>query len=314
MSLRLATAADAPVMLDIIHRAFSARPAVDPPAAALDETVESVVARIDTGAGLLLNLDGIDVACLLISFEDDDIPTAMVHRVSVLPGHRAQGVAAALVRAAAELVTDAGMKRLQLMARAEFPHVIEWWRSYGFEILREVELGYIMAQRLPVRIEVPSTSAMHELGRRLARVLEAGDVIVATGELGAGKTTLTQGIGAGLGVAGAVISPTFVLSRIHPSVGGVVDLVHVDAYRLNSAAELEDLDLEASLATSVTLIEWGDGLVRDLANTWLDVTIRRSDDPSDDTRVVYIAGIGERWAGVDLEAELGGGDEYHLGD
>lgn len=306
LGIRLATPADAPVMLELIHRAFSARPACDPPAQALSETLESLSSRIEQGAGVIATLDGVDVACLVISFEfGEPTPTAMLHTVSVSPQYRKNGLATNLVRATAEMLTDAGFRRLQLMARAEFPQIISWWRSHGFEISREVPLGYILALQLPLRVEVPTANDMRQLGVRLASVVKAGDIIVATGELGAGKTTLTQGIGEGMGVAGAVISPTFVLARIHRSLHGATDLVHVDAYRLGSAAELEDLDLEASMAKSVTLIEWGDGLVRDLADSWLDVTIRRSGETDDECRTVFLAGFGQRWADVDLEVELG---------
>lgn len=316
LELRLAeTEADFASMLDVIHSAFAARKPLDPPAAALTETADSLAALLKTGVGILVSDDEADVATLVLSLHDqgeapDGSPAAMLHRVSVLPGARQFGVAAVLVRAAAELAADADFTYLQLMARAELPEVIDWWRQYGFETIREVPLGYIMGRELPVPIEVPTAAAMQDLGERLARVLRAGDVIVATGELGAGKTTLTQGLASGLGVSGAVISPTFVLSRVHPGSDGP-DLVHVDAYRLSSPAELEDLDLEASLANSVTLVEWGLGFVRELTDSWLDVTIRRSDDPEDDVRTVYIAGIGDRWRGVDLKTELGSDESSH---
>jgi tRNA threonylcarbamoyladenosine biosynthesis protein TsaE len=141
---------------------------------------------------------------------------------------------------------------------------------------------------------------MHSLGRRLAALLQAGDLVLACGELGAGKTALTQGIGAGLDVEGAVISPTFVLSRVHRSRSGGPTLVHVDAYRLADLAEVEDLDLEASLADSVTVVEWGEGKAEQLADDRLDVVIVRSSDPEDDTRTVTLTGIGPRWADTDL--------------
>ncbi len=102
-----------------------------------------------------------------------------------------------------------------------------------------------------------------------------GDLVVLSGPLGAGKTTLAQGIGAGLGVRGPVTSPTFVIARVHPSLGAGPDLVHADAYRLGSRAEVDDLDLDADLATSVTVVEWGEGLVEDLAPSFLSVGIER---------------------------------------
>ena len=139
-------------------------------------------------------------------------------------------------------------------------------------------------------VEVPDADAMRALGRRLAGLLHAGDLVVLAGSLGAGKTTLTQGIGLGLGVRGPVTSPTFVIARVHP---GPVPLVHVDAYRLGSLAEVADLDLEASLSDSVTVVEWGTGLVEGLADDRLDVTLTRPSD--DETRTVTVRGIGPRW-------------------
>ena len=114
---------------------------------------------------------------------------------------------------------------------------------------------------------------MRALGRRLAPMLRPGDLIVLGGPLGAGKTTLVQGIGEGLHVRGPVTSPTFVIARVHPPLGNGPALVHVDAYRLSSPAEVDDLDLDADLERSVTVVEWGGGLVEELAASWLDVTI-----------------------------------------
>lgn len=152
-------------------------------------------------------------------------------------------------------------------------------------------------------VVVPTQSSMHALGRRLAQLLRPGDLVLACGELGAGKTALAQGIGAGLDVSGAVISPTFVLSRVHRSRCGGPSLVHVDAYRLASLAEVEDLDLEDSLADSVTVIEWGQDKAEQLSDSRLLVEIERSSDPDDETRQVRFTGIGSRWAGVDLKID-----------
>jgi tRNA threonylcarbamoyladenosine biosynthesis protein TsaE len=122
-------------------------------------------------------------------------------------------------------------------------------------------------------LSVASADDMQALGRRLAAVLLPGDLVVLSGDLGAGKTTLVQGIGSGLGVRGPITSPTFVIARVHPSLTGGPALVHADAYRLNSPAEVDDLDLDASLETSVTVVEWGGGLVEGLAPDRLDVSI-----------------------------------------
>src|SRR5690606_13669919 len=113
-----------------------------------------------------------------------------------------------------------------------------------------------LAKEVPVRATVPTPEAMRSLGERLAGLLRAGDLVILTGDLGAGKTTFTQGLGAGLGVRGDVTSPTFVISRVHPSTVGGPALVHVDAYRLGGLEELDDLDLDVSVAESVTVVEW----------------------------------------------------------
>jgi tRNA threonylcarbamoyladenosine biosynthesis protein TsaE len=154
-------------------------------------------------------------------------------------------------------------------------------------------------------VRVPTAEQMRALGRRLAGVLRAGDLVLLSGPLGAGKTTLTQGIGAGLGVRGSVTSPTFVIARVHPSLSAGPDLVHADAYRLGNRAEVDDLDLDTDLATAVTVVEWGEGLVEDLAPSFLSVRISADEQPGDadryDTaeadlrRTVRVRGWGERW-------------------
>ncbi|QVQ55038.1 tRNA (adenosine(37)-N6)-threonylcarbamoyltransferase complex ATPase subunit type 1 TsaE [Spiractinospora alimapuensis] len=134
---------------------------------------------------------------------------------------------------------------------------------------------------------------MRDLGRELAERLRPGDVVVLSGPLGAGKTTLTQGIGSGLGVRGPITSPTFALSRRHPSLVDGPALVHVDAYRLGDPDELEDLDLDATMPDSVTIVEWGEGVADHLGSERLEVGIVRH---SDDTRTVTLTGVGARWA------------------
>lgn len=169
--------------------------------------------------------------------------------------------------------------------------------------------------------EIATPEEMHEFGRSLGATLAAGDVIVLSGDLGAGKTTFTRGLGEGLGVRGPVTSPTFVLARTHPSLVGGPDLVHVDAYRLGSALELDDLDID--FAGSVVVVEWGRGLVEALAESYLAIDIERphgagadapasagadgaadrdaaadgseADDAPIEPRTVRITGTGERW-------------------
>lgn len=133
------------------------------------------------------------------------------------------------------------------------------------------------------RREVATAAAMEHLGFRIGEQLEAGDLLILTGPLGAGKTTFTRGLAEGLGVRGPVQSPTFVIARTHPSLVGRAPLVHVDAYRLGSAAELDDLDLD--LAHSVVVIEWGRGMAEELADVWWDIELERPVGAGDDTEL-----------------------------
>lgn len=177
-----------------------------------------------------------------------------------------------------------------------------------------------------VRLTVRTPDRMRELGRALAGLLLPGDLVLLSGELGAGKTTLTRGLGEGLGVRGAVTSPTFVIARVHPSLSGGPALVHVDAYRLGGGLdEMEDLDLDVSLPESVVVVEWGEGKVEELSEARLQVVISRTlgtaghhdagadtepdADPDadvdaesdvDDVREVTVTGIGPRWVNQDL--------------
>jgi len=159
---------------------------------------------------------------------------------------------------------------------------------------------------------IPDPEAMHTFGQELAGLLRAGDLMVLTGPLGAGKTTFTRGLGEGLHVRGAVTSPTFVLARTHPSTVDGPPLVHVDAYRLASAMELDDLDID--FARSIVVVEWGRGLLDGITESWLDVEIERplgasqaepatnaaETDDADaldlpEPRTVTVTGHGPRW-------------------
>ncbi|MDX6307782.1 MAG: tRNA threonylcarbamoyladenosine biosynthesis protein TsaE [Nocardioidaceae bacterium] len=168
----------------------------------------------------------------------------------------------------------------------------------------------------PLEVAALSAGETRAVGRRLASLLTGGDVVVLSGELGAGKTTFAQGIGAGLGVRGDVTSPTFVISRVHPSSGGGPALVHVDAYRLHGSAELDDLDLDETLEQAVTVVEWGDGLAETLSENRVRVHLSRRRtrdgddegpalatadlDTDDEPREITLEGVGPRWAGVPL--------------
>ena len=149
------------------------------------------------------------------------------------------------------------------------------------------------AWRVPAELRIATDVAMRDLGRELAG-LRAGDLVILTGPLGAGKTTLVQGIGEGLGVRGPVTSPTFVIARVHPvRTGSGPSLVHADAYRLGSIGEVDDLDLDADVASAVTVVEWGQGLAEGLAEDRLEISIRP--DPDSDVRTVELNGYGARW-------------------
>jgi tRNA threonylcarbamoyladenosine biosynthesis protein TsaE len=141
-----------------------------------------------------------------------------------------------------------------------------------------------------ISLRVPTAEDMADLGATLATQLRAGDLVMLNGELGAGKTTLTRGLGAKLGVRGAVTSPTFVLARTHPR-ADAAPLVHVDAYRLASAVELDDLDID--FAHSIVVVEWGAGLLDGITDDWLSVDIDRSS--ADEVRTVRLTGHGPRW-------------------
>ncbi|MEO6825731.1 MAG: tRNA (adenosine(37)-N6)-threonylcarbamoyltransferase complex ATPase subunit type 1 TsaE [Microbacteriaceae bacterium] len=160
---------------------------------------------------------------------------------------------------------------------------------------------------------VDTPESMDAIGRELAGYLRAGDLVVLSGPLGAGKTTLTRGIGTGLGVRGPITSPTFVLARTHPSLTDGPALVHVDAYRLGSALELDDLDLD--FAGSVVVVEWGSGMLDGVAESWLEVVIQRPTGAGEtdaagnaaldalevdveliEPRTIAITGYGPRWA------------------
>ncbi|GAA4282861.1 tRNA (adenosine(37)-N6)-threonylcarbamoyltransferase complex ATPase subunit type 1 TsaE [Brevibacterium daeguense] len=158
-------------------------------------------------------------------------------------------------------------------------------------------------------LQITDLAAMEDFARVLAAVLRPGDLIILTGDLGAGKTTLTQFLGRALGVTGRVSSPTFVIAREHRSAGDGPGLIHVDAYRLGDAAEFADLDLESDLAESVTVVEWGHGMAEQLSSDRLEITLLRAfedaageqagdgdpDVPEDESRRLILDAAGAGW-------------------
>ena len=146
-----------------------------------------------------------------------------------------------------------------------------------------------------MKLTISSPEQMESLGAQLSHYLKAGDVVLLEGELGAGKTTFTRGLGEGLNAKGTVQSPTFVLARTHRTEAGP-QLVHVDAYRLGSAVELDDLDID--FARSIVVIEWPRDFLDSQLASYLKLKIDRTRD--DDVREVELTSVGSRWEGVDI--------------
>ena len=148
------------------------------------------------------------------------------------------------------------------------------------------------------KLTIETAEQMHELGIKIAKTLNAGDLVILTGPLGAGKTTFTRGVGEGLSVAGNVSSPTFVIARTHKRAGSSVPLVHVDAYRLSSPEEFDDLDIDTE--QSIVLVEWGRGFADDLLDSWAEIEIERDHSGATEERTVTITGFGDSWENREL--------------
>jgi tRNA threonylcarbamoyladenosine biosynthesis protein TsaE len=287
----------------VVRAAFGARPPLDPPADALVETPESVRIALANGGGLLATLEGHPVGALLM---EADGATVWLRRFGVAPAAQRLGVAGALV---AEALSIAAGDEVAVVAREELPATIDFWRGHEFvETARRAP--YVELRRaVPRTYPAPDADTMRDLGRMVGGLVRAGDLVVLSGELGAGKTTFAQGVGAGLGVRGEVTSPTFVIARVHPSLSGGPALVHVDAYRLGGIDELDDLDLDASLDESVTVVEWGTGIAEGLADARLEVRIARAaaapDPDALDPRSVTLVPVGARWLGVEWSPKSG---------
>ena len=272
-------------VLAVVQEAFGARPVLDPPADALGEDPDSIARLLGTRGGFLATIDGVPVGCVVLDVSPDGL---VLRRFGVTPGAQGRGVATALVEAAVEAAT--GRSAVKVVAREELPETVGFWERHDFVVTGRSSPYVELALWLGTTFDAPEADTMRLLGERAGRSLVAGDLVVLTGELGAGKTTFAQGLGTGLEVRGGVTSPTFVIARVHPSLVDGPDLVHVDAYRLGGLAELDDLDLDTSLDSAVTVVEWGSGLAEALAESRLEVVIERAvghapDDDLDPRRV-----------------------------
>jgi tRNA threonylcarbamoyladenosine biosynthesis protein TsaE len=297
--------ADAAVVLEIVRAAFGNRPTLDPPADADSETAESLAAALTGMGGLLAEVEGRPVASVVLDAPSEFAGSRIyLRRFGVLPSVQGHGIAGALVDAALLAAAQAGAHEVAVIAREELPRSVGFWRAQEFVDVGHSPPYLTMVRPLPVRLEASTPEEMHRVGERLARLLGPGDVVVLIGELGAGKTTLTQGLGQGLGVRGDVTSPA---------------LVHVDAYRLGGVAELDDLDLDTSLDEAVTVVEWGEGIAEGLSDSRLEVRISRAtgadvpapaladadgDEAPLDPRTIELHPVGPRWSSLGFRHPL----------
>ena len=206
---------------------------------------------------MLATYDGTPAGSLLFEPHDDELGRQLgLRRVSVHPDAQGHGVAKAMVHFAEGVAAARGWSGVRLAARTELPATLRFWEHLGYGELEHHGTSVTLGKELALSVSAPTAGETRDLGRRLAKLLRAGDLLVLSGDLGAGKTTFTQGLGEGLGVRGDITSPTFVIARVHPSTSGGPALVHVDAYRLGDSAELDDLDLDAR---STTPSRWSSG-------------------------------------------------------
>lgn len=341
LRIREAGPADAGAVVSVIHRAFGARRRLDPPSTATDETADTVRAQLAAAGGVIACRG--DATAGAVLFDRSRPGQLGLRRVSVDPAVQAHGVASAMVGLAEDVAEARGLDGVWLSARVELPETIVFWERRGYLPVATSGASVEFAKALWLAVPLPTADDTRAFGAGLAALLGPGDLVLLSGDLGAGKTTLTQGLGAGLGARGQVTSPTFVISRVHPPTGAGPALVHVDAYRLGGVAELDDLDLDTSLDAAVTVVEWGAGVAEGLTEDRLDVRLDRvrGDGSSagtsaldaagpradgaggaplapaatrfagaDDLRVASVRPVGRRWAGVALRSTLlGGGDD-----
>ena len=227
-----------------------------------------------------------------------------------VPDAQGHGVASQMVTAAEEYAAARGAEGTRVKARVELPESIEFWKHHGYVPSGRVGVTERLAKVFPRTITLPTAEDARAFGVGLAALLRRGDLVILSGDLGAGKTTMTKGIGEGLGVRGEITSPTFVIARVHPPLAVGPPLVHVDAYRLGGIDELDDLDLDTSLTDAVTVVEWGEGVAEGLADERLELRLHRAvgddetgEDAADDRdpRTVEIEPVGLRWLDAGLD-------------
>lgn len=296
-----ATPQEAEAIARIVRRAFGARPPLEPESGARYETAEHVGKVLAETGGLIVLRRGQPVGALLF---DESRPGRLgLRRVSVEPEAQGHGVASAMVGVAEDIAAQRGKDAVWLHVREELVQNMRFWRRRDYHFAdREGHLTELR-KTLGVSVECADPDATRGLAGRLAPLLRAGDLLLLTGDLGAGKTTFTQGLGAALEVHGPVTSPTFIVARSHAAAGEGPGLLHVDAYRLADAAELDDLDLDAQALDAVTVVEWGAGRAEQLSESRIDISLMVP-DPRSDRRVVTIVPRGPRWLGVPVRSTL----------
>ncbi|MDX6285522.1 MAG: tRNA threonylcarbamoyladenosine biosynthesis protein TsaE [Frankiales bacterium] len=306
VTFRVATPDDAAAVLAVTQAAFGMGPPLEPPSGAVSEMLDQVRADLVEDGGVVGEIDGTVVAALRTPRRGRAV---WLRRVAVTPTLWRHSVGSRLVAwTHAHLAQHSDLHELRVGVRTARPGARRFWEELGYTPSTQHDYWQEL-RRDPAYAGVVATAAdMRAIGSRLAALLQAGDLVVCIGGLGAGKTTFAQGVGAGLGVAGAVTSPTFVLARQHrpAATGRGLPFVHVDTYRLGAVAdplgELDSLDLDTGLEEAVTLVEWGEGLVEQLARNRVEV--RMYADPSTEARTIVVDVLGPRWAGVDLRATL----------
>jgi len=298
LRIRPARRGDATALHALTSRAYAGYAGrLDPPSSALTETEEQVLADLAAG-GALVAADATGQLVGALRFRVDAAGALWVRRVSTDPGRQRRGVATALLAAAEQEGVRRGAPSLRLGVRHALPANRRLYEAAGYRPLRAASYWDELVRPLPV--PVPGPEAMRVLGGRLGRdVLRGGDLVLADGPLGAGKTVLAQGIAAGLRVTAPVRSPTYTVVDSHPGERGT--FLHVDAWRLGSPEELDDLDLDGELAAgAVAYVEWGTGRAEQLAPSHLAVTLHRGDDgegdDAEDLRTVRLDPRGGDWA------------------